>query len=242
MREMNFEFIMAFLSFLATVIVYGLDLTTASKGGSPRMQSISRVLFSSYRRTILVYIACMQGIVVYSVLATQPHSFLDPVVVVGILILEGIVVLLSIAFARIRKKTMLGPSRISLLQRITHHQMDSPCIEELSELSSKSTTAGSASIQDLLAILNRDDPAEWLVERFVELGLSKECINELLWESFFDRFEETPLHRPRVSWFSRKEFRKYRASRDHLLSRDDEAGKVFRESLSRWSMQASGLE
>ena len=64
--------------------------------------------------------------------------------------------------------------------------------------------------------------------------LSEECTDEILGTAIFDRFEPT-VSRPHGSrWVSSKDRKKYAAGKRHLLNSNDEAGRLFRESLSRW--------
>lgn len=103
---MVFEYLPLCLSIIGLGIVRGIDEATAEKNGSPRLQAISRMLFSSYRRTIAVYSICILGIMLKPLLESLPHLFDSPVLVILYAFLGGMVILPSIGFAKLREKKL----------------------------------------------------------------------------------------------------------------------------------------
>ena len=103
---MVFEYLPLFLSITGLGIVRGIDEATSEMNGSPRLQAISRMLFSSYRRTVIVYSICILGILLKPLLDGLPYLLVSPVFVVLYAFFGGMVILPSIGFAKLRAKKL----------------------------------------------------------------------------------------------------------------------------------------
>lgn len=77
-----------------------------------------------------------------------------------------------------------------------------------------------------------------IVEEAIMLKLSDRCIDFWLWE-IFDEYEHQGSELSIGSRLETRNFRDYLASRNGLMSREDDAGRAFQGSLSRWEAHKS---
>ncbi|NWF96919.1 MAG: hypothetical protein HXY34_12325 [Candidatus Thorarchaeota archaeon] len=85
----------------------------------------------------------------------------------------------------------------------------------------------------LLSQMQRADFLEQFMEAAVQAQLKWECLDQFLWRVYFDK-HEVESSTGRRSEVQLDECEQYLNSRNNLLSRGDEAGIAFRNSLSRW--------
>jgi hypothetical protein len=81
---------------------------------SRHLDRAGRLLFGSYRRTVLVYVLALMGITVYPVWLTLPDLMVQPLVYVFYLGLTAFVIGLSTLAAKTRQMRLAGCAHDSL--------------------------------------------------------------------------------------------------------------------------------
>ena len=121
--------------------------------------------------------------------------------------------------------------------------METPCFQQLVMHRPEFEHSKSPvdNLESLLTFLEREEFLEKLVKYIYDVELEKNCVDEILWSTFFDKFESAqPLRMARASRFARKEFQRYKAAKARLLRLDNELSQLFAKSLQRWLTARGG--
>lgn len=231
MEPMVAEYGLILLSSTSCVLIYTLY------GVKPRPSKIGRMLdthiMSSYRRRAALYFTILLGIPVniiantWSLLLTEPLVFLG-LCFIALLCASAMSLMIASSYKVTISKSAGRAARF-------HTIMKEPCWQELAtSTSGNARSNGGADLPESI-LLDIDNP-EWVMSELVTMGISDECIDQIIWSIFFDRFESG--HR-RFGWIPRGRSQEYASGKACLLTRDDEASTLFRNSLRRWNTRKS---
>jgi hypothetical protein len=220
------------VSSLMIAILFYIDSATTRETKSKHVEKAGALLFSSYRRTVLVYMLGLLGLVLYPVLIALPYLFSQPPVLIFCLSLAGFLVGLPTLAAKTREKRLAKVSQDPM--QYYRSPTDSLCFQKLVELLGSSTESGFFSSEELTAFLERRDLVEVIIKILIEHNFNEDCVDEILWKTYFDRFEHNASGILRRRALSKKAFSNYIRNRETLLEKHDSSAQVFKGSLSRW--------
>lgn len=241
------EHVMFYLSLFVFMMMFTLGTSAMQPNASPRLQTLGNLLFPNFRRTVIVLFVSQLGIVIDIVSQVLPlfSTEVSYVSLLGLLLVFSTLLfgaVSSVAMAKhIERKRRKKPIDGSQLDLATI--LETPCFRQLSMHISEFEHSRSPveNLRSLLTFLEREDFLERLVRHIYDTGLEENCVDEILWSAFFDRFESIqPSQEAGVSWSARGELRRYRAAKARLLRLDNELSRLFVESLERWQTARGG--
>ncbi len=206
--------------------------------GDATWTTIRRVMLGTSRRRFFAYAAVGLSWLLYPVWKLH-FQFSSATITVTLLPIVIVILFVSYAFARRESEPRQKNPLDALFMRSSGPQEDDPCVQEMLGKMAVPESSTDASLKDFFDALDVIDSAQWLVENAVTMGLSQTCIDRLLWEGIFERFEEPSRYRAFIHLLSKGKKERYKAQREILLKRDDEVGTAFRESLNRWRKNRS---
>lgn len=213
---------------ISLALILSIDIVVRN---TSNMRKIDDILYSEWKRRFILY--SMPFIIFIIVPITlELVEKMNTQLIWNYLLILILSLVTSAGLASFRRN---HNNNLSYIQKrwISERVDESECIGELS--TSYKEGDESESVLDFWDVYEASKNPIFVIEKAIRAGISYPCIDELLWNTFFDRFEKQRYWSFRI--FGKGDYETYVTGKSSLLIRDDAIGEIFRESLNRWRIE-----
>lgn len=215
------------ISIFITLLIYILDRESYRYDNKHWSNQANALLFNSVKRKFFLYLFSTSGwiITITSIiladLETLSEGFISYLyIAVPIAIIPQIMIPIILANNRRLLKKSISDSIVKRL--FPSNKLSNDCIMELFRI-----------YRNKECIIDESNPdLQQILEIAISDNISDRCLDQLLWNFQFDRFEKES-NKTVISERTQK-ISEYQKVKSEILSRNDAVGIKFRESLQRW--------